>query len=236
VSTAAARYQRETIAFNAIFILCEERSMKAITSLVSISSAWTKVLPCRGPAIGVALATVVTLALATMSEKTAPAAILLEVVEEGSDVVISYSGSWDTWSSFGSSSTTNREVSSTQMLAFSGSQRSDIGGLSKQSGLWTSRSTTADSGVGDLFGFNSSTTYAPSTYVAGNPISGSIRFNNETLDSMGFTLGDSGTFSGDGKTVNYTVSAVPEPVAIGTALVGMAGLALGYCRRRCRNV
>ncbi len=66
--------------------------------------------------------------------------------------------------------------------------------------------------------------------MAGDLISGSLTFQNTTLTNLGFTLDDSGTFSGNGNTVNFNVT--PEP---STAAMICLALAFAIVRKnRCR--
>ncbi len=164
-------------------------------------------------------------------------AIVVTVEQRGSDVVIDYSGSWDSWSGSSSSSgfgDTAVDGSGLYNLP-DGATNDFIGtGLSLSSGQWTNTLTNADSSSGDSFSWNSSATAAPLNYTAGDEISGSLTFNGTDLATMGFTPGDSGSFTGGGNTANFSVSAVPEPTSI--AFLTTGGLAAGVvaaARRRC---
>ena len=168
----------------------------------------------------------------------AEAGIIVNIEQQGSDVVIDYSGSWDVWSrtDFGSSISDLTVYSKGFFNLPAGSNYDFIGpgqGLTKDSGLWTTVNTQPDSTAGDILAWNHSYTYAPLGYTAGNPIVGSMTFNNTDLATMGFTPGDSGSWSGGAGTVNYSVSgaaAIPEP----SGVLGLAGLILGsgFLRRR----
>jgi len=104
--------------------------------------------------------------------------------------------------------------------------------------VWTNEFTNADSFSGDAFGFalpfitDSGQLYAPSNYTAGDTLAGSMTFNSTDIVALGFTPGDSGSFSSAGGTINYTVGAIPEPSSYGF-LLGAVGLATAvFCRRR----
>lgn len=103
--------------------------------------------------------------------------------------------------------------------------------------MWTTISNaSASSASGDSFGFAAgvagvATFYAPANYSSGESIAGSLTFSGHTLTSLGFTAGDSGTFSGAGNIVNFTVVPEPSAFAAVTALV-VAGCLVFVRRRR----
>ncbi len=168
------------------------------------------------------------------------AEITLTVQQQGSDVVIDYSGSWDNWALETSFSVNDRAVYGLGLFNTSGAILDVMGpagqgGMSLDSGSWTNVLTNPDSVTGDELGWNHGYTYAPEGYTAGDTLTGSMTFNNTDLATMGFTAGDSGSWSGGAGTVNFTVSAgsavsaVPEP----SSSLGLAGLILGSaCWRR----
>ena len=176
------------------------------------------------------------LAAVGLQSQDASGAIMVTVQQQGANVVIEYSGFWDTWASDGIFDVNDRAVYGQGLFNASGADlavmASSGGGMSLDSGSWTNVSTSADSVTGDELGWNSSFTYAPLGYTAGDPIAGSMTFNNTDLATMGFTPGDSGSWSGGAGTVNFTVtaSAVPGAGLAGLATVGLAGVA----RRRRR--
>jgi len=186
------------------------------------------------------------LAAVGLQSQEARGAIVVTVSQQGANVVIDYSGSWDNWTAPSggviTSSTTNDRVvyrEGVWNLAESGSRdrwSGAGGGLTLQSGSWTTVLTRPDSTTGDdlanQFAWKDDVTYAPLNYVAGTQLSGSLTFNNKTLSDMGFTVGDSGTFSGGAGTVTFSVGATAVPGAglAGLATVGLAGVS----RRRRR--
>jgi len=168
---------------------------------------------------------VLAIAVGATANNVAHAAMLIEIIQNGSDVVANYSGSWETWN--GNVIVVNdTAVFAAGMLAMPGTNNKEnvTSGLTLQSGAWTAVLSRPDV----------ATAWAPLNYTAGDPIEGSLRFNNTDLATMGFTLGDSGFFAGGGRTANFTVSAVPEPATVSMLAVGCVALGLGYVRRRRR--
>jgi len=176
---------------------------------------------------------VLAIAVGATANNVAHAAMLIEIIQNGSDVVANYSGSWETWN--GNVIVVNdTAVFAAGMLAMPGTNNKEnvTSGLTLQSGAWTAVLSRPDVATGDDFGFTDSFAWAPLNYTAGDPIEGSLRFNNTDLATMGFTLGDSGFFAGGGRTANFTVSAVPEPATVSMLAVGCVAAGLGYVRRR----
>ncbi len=162
-------------------------------------------------------------------------AVTIAFQQQGADVVASYSGSWDTWNqSLTTGSTVNAvgNYGSFSALGGPGPKSYMIAAPMSQSlGSWTTVFTSASSFTGDPFGFNLGGDYfAPLGYTAGDALSGSLTFADTDLETMGFTPGDAGVFSGGGNTVTYTVAAIPEPSYL--FLIGATGLAAFMPRRR----
>lgn len=182
------------------------------------------------------------LAAVGFQSQEARGAIMVTVSQQGANVVIDYSGSWDNWTaleggSIDTSTAADTAVYGPGLFNLPDSSEKDRwsgtgAGLTLDSGLWTTVLTRPDSTTGDNFAWKDTFTYAPLNYVAGNEISGSLTFNNTDLVTMGFTPGDSGFFSGGAGTVNFSVgaTAVPSAGLAGLATVGLAGVS----RRRRR--
>ena len=179
------------------------------------------------------------LAASCLLPGNADAAMIINIEEVGSDVVASYSGSWDSWTKTGDA------VSSSKYIAAPSAFHNLQGGQDQMSespmtltlGTWTDTFTAASSFTGDPFGFtaNVGSLWAPVGYVAGESLSGSLIFNGTDVVTMGFTPGEIGVFSGGGNTVNYSVSgpaAVPEPGTWAAAALLAAGAAFARWRRR----
>lgn len=170
--------------------------------------------------------------------RPAHAGITLTVQQQGSDVVIEYSGSWENWARDTSFSTNDRAVFNVGLYNTSGAILDVMdgavgqGGMSLDSGSWTNVLTYADSVTGDELAWSSIYTFAPEGYTAGDTLTGSLTFLNTDLTTMGFTDGDSGSWSGGAGTVTFTVSggaAVPEPSSL--ALLGCGGIVASGVQR-----
>ena len=177
-----------------------------------------------------------------VSPHQARASVTLSFEQVGPDVVATYSGSWDSW-------TETLVLENVSYLFVQSRNFYSVGGgevglwrpanvVKDSETLWTNESTNADSFSGDAFGFElydlmlGGSLYAPPNYTAGENIAGSMTFNSTDIVALGFTPGDSGSFSSPGGTINYTVGAIPEPSSYGF-LLGAVGLATAvFCRRR----
>jgi len=179
-----------------------------------------------------------TLAIAAViASPNAHAAVTIDIEQQGDDVVATYSGSWDTFTRFISTSSTSNYVSGNgNFQALQGPGEKDYMSTDPMAltfGTWTDIFTTASSSSGDPFGFNLGGDYfAPLGYTAGQSLSGSLTFANTDLVTMGFTPDSIGVFSGAGNTVTFSVSAVPEPATVGMLTVGCVAAGLGFVRRR----
>ena len=173
-----------------------------------------------------------------VSPNQARASFILSFEQVGPDVVATYSGSWDSWTSSFELDLTGNRITDLGFFANNAPVDSFWSGANttKESGaVWTTKTTDADSFSGDAFGFSTQSSgflYARAGYTAGENIAGSMTFNGTDIVALGFTPGDSGSFSSDGGTINYTVGAIPEPSSYGF-LLGAVGLATAvFCRRR----
>lgn len=161
----------------------------------------------------------------------------LEIEEVGSDVVLSYTGSWDAWTNNGALNNTLGQVASIFFYSIGGSSDRYFvgsGAISTDSTSWDPNYLTGGSVAGDSFGFDTSAFYAPVGYVAGGSISGTLTFSGQTLQTMNFSPGDSGSINAAGNTINFQV--VPEPSTC-AAIFGFVGLgfALGHRPRTAQK-
>ena len=163
-------------------------------------------------------------------------AVTITFQQQGADVVASYSGSWDAWTPMMSTdSIVNAVANFGSLSALQGGPGSKsymiTTPMTQSLGSLITVVTSASSFTGDPFGFNLGGDYfAPQGYTAGDPLSGSLTFADTDLETMGFTPGDAGVFSGGGNTVTYSVAAIPEPSYL--FLIGTTGLAAFMRRRR----
>ena len=184
------------------------------------------------------------------------AAINLVIREVGADVVVSASGSYDTWQSpitlsvVASSST--YEATFLESVPFSEALVSlgsgdfasvvELSGFGPLTGLPFPTQTPAGAvATGDIFGFDlpynlaGMRFWAPVGYSAGDPIAGSLFLPNTTFADLGAVVGSSGVidFISVGGPDNYTWEVVPEPSSWGV-WVGLSSLAFVIVRRRAR--
>jgi len=174
---------------------------------------------------------------AVIASPNAQGSVTIDIEQQGDDVVATYSGSWDTFTRFISTSSTSNYVSGNgNFQALQGPGEKDYMSTTPMQltfGTWTDIFTNASSSSGDPFGFNLGGDYfAPLGYTAGQSLSGSLTFANTDLVTMGFTPDSIGVFSGAGNTVTFQVSAVPEPATVGMLAVGCVAAGLGFVGRR----
>ena len=201
--------------------------------------------------------TILALAAAAFLPGNASAAIIVNIQEVRSDVVVSYSGSIDTTGigfNLVSPSSLRRIAASGGNAMFAGPDGARGASLTDFGKTpWTVAPTPFGSGGlfeadsfsiadGDSFGFQGNGFFTRFGYTSGTPISGSMTFENETLASMGINVGDgimNATFSsGDTLTVNATGGSpapVPEPGTWAAAALLASGAAFARWRRRQRT-
>lgn len=190
------------------------------------------------------------LAPALLAPAPARAIVTLLVQQVGNDVVITGSGSANTTAltADGTDNDYTNVLADTQIYA-GPDAFGDLSGGGGDVSLWSNISAgplvfgsdpsvyeTPSSGTGDLFGivadyFNSTAgaqrLVLPLGYSSGASLSGTSTFTNITLAQLGFTPGQSSTWSwgtgGDADSLNLLVDTVPAPLPI-------AGAAGAFCR------
>jgi len=214
------------------------RSMKTSLATPAIPTVRTKRrLGFRNAAVCVALL-VVSSVFANPLAGTADAGIVVNIEEQGSDVVASYSGSIDiTGIGFNNLATanTNRIAAFVGQVNFQNhaAKKASLTDFGKTpctvapsafgTGSFSFDVDTVSVAAGNAFGFQANGFFIEPTYVSGSTISGSMTFENQTLASMGINVGVgimNATFS-SGNTL--TVNAVPEPTSLALLFTGVAG-------------
>lgn len=158
-------------------------------------------------------------------------------LDDGSDTSVSYSGMMGLNSAANLSPVPSVSIGPNQIY-FSDNSLSGIAVFNDLDTPWNPVDGTSI--TGDPLGYYE---YSPGTIVLFGPadftsttvIDGVALFANKTLADFGLSVGDSGTLSSGAFVINWsaTVSAVPEPAAVG-ALGGAACLVftVWYQRRR----
>ena len=172
----------------------------------------------------------------------AKADIVLNIQEQGPDVVAVFSGSINLTNALsgGSVSGSSTLMAPTNMQFYSFSDSAKVYGVTGISRplFGTGGVTVGTSRTGDSFGFMPIGPYlifyVPNGYVSSNPLSGTATWANATLASLGIT---SGTYSITGVNNTVTINAaapVPEPSTYAMALAGLACGGYTMFRRRKR--
>ena len=192
---------------------------------------------------------VVLISLSLLSQ-SAQAAVLVNAMESGSDVIFSGGGTLNTSGVFqGTNLPGLRGINPIGgVLRFTPSSSSvttsTYSGLSGPASFCTSPNVfiSASSSSGDIFGLIPSINrfITPVGYVSGTPLTGSMTFANATFATLGLTEGtyvwNWGTgANADTFTLNIASSVVPEPLTILGAATA-AGLGAAFkCRSNKEN-
>jgi hypothetical protein len=129
---------------------------------------------------------------------------------------------------------TAAEISPTSFYAFNGWFVISGENFDGQTFAWDT--ATADSQEGDAFAFEESNIYGYSNYQAGDPINGSLTFNETTLADLGLTLGQTGTYTTTSGNNSVSFEAVQVPEASTYAFgFGLATIGCAVIRRRARR-
>ncbi len=177
---------------------------------------------------------------------TADADVIIDVSQSGSNVVATGSGSIDL-TGLAFNETLSVVVGVQPNIAFitlgatPGGSFDIYTGASGPSSFGSGGTTLADSGTGPLFGVLGTSNvgtgiFVPIGYVSGNPLSGSLTFDNKTIAGLGLTPGTYtytwGTGPVESLTVNISPASVPEPSSLALAGMAVAAGLIAACRRR----
>ena len=169
---------------------------------------------------------------------SARAAVIISANEVGPDVVFSYNGSIDLTGNTGFTDHVTPVMridpsGSTQIVALSAPNYTAYDMvISGPATFGTGGQTDADSGTGDNFYVLpfADAVAVPIGYTSGDPLSGSITFDNTDLATLGVNTGTHAwTLPND----TITLNVVPEPATY-AALFGLAALGFVCARRRRR--
>jgi hypothetical protein len=166
----------------------------------------------------------------------ANAGIIVTYYDDGTNLVFDYSGSWDSITSSGS--TFNGKFISSNILmddfyAFNGSYSRIANKITWTQTLGTgifsnNFGTKYGSMIGDTFAldFVSQTNvflYAPTGYVAGDNLAGTLTIAGTSIAEVG--LADASYDFGQYGSVHFRSASVPEPSTLAIFALGMIGLA-----------
>lgn len=158
--------------------------------------------------------------------------------------IITYSGSWDTFSANAELTYDLNKITQNEIYALTGLAAVYIPSSNPIGANLPLNLLTPTSVTGDNFGFlhnaYGASLYAPSGYTAGASIQGSMSFDGIDLEELGFTY-HSGTASygtgvlsgmgpGNDVTWDVRVTTIPEPAS--AALLALGGMAVALRRRR----
>jgi hypothetical protein len=175
-----------------------------------------------------------------LSALSARAGYVVDLTQQGSDVVATGSGPIDltgltffsTDNFSGPEITPNGGDDPINMDILTGprGQPFDIyTGLTGPASFGSEGGAGGDSASGDFVGMTASTDlYVPDGYVSGSPLSDTATYDSQTFSSLGATPGTYKWTWGTGPNQNFTLvigaAAVPEPSTWAMMLLGFAGL------------
>jgi hypothetical protein len=175
-----------------------------------------------------------------LSALSARAGYVVDLTQQGSDVVATGSGPIDltgltffsTDNFSGPEITPNGGDDPINMDILTGprGQPFDIyTGLTGPTSFGSGGGAGGDSASGDFVGMTASTDlYVPDGYVSGSPLSDTATYDSQTFSSLGATPGTYKWTWGTGPNQNFTLvigaAAVPEPSTWAMMLLGFAGL------------
>ena len=186
------------------------------------------------------------LALCTAAD-TASAALIINIQQSGSNVVVMGAGTMNIAGMFftgsfapGSISSTLSPIGPSVIVAALPVTSSSWyqGPISIPQSFGIGSGVFPSVGFGDQFGVGGGTLFVPVGYISGSPLSGTSIYAGASFASLGITPGTTRTWTwGSGANTDsatVTISPVPEPTTL--ALGATAGLMLFGSRRRARQM
>ena len=186
-----------------------------------------------------------------LSAPPAQAGYIVDLTQQGSNVVASGSGAIDlTGLSFFLTLNEAAFIGPSTALVYAGPAFPDLSAVDEYTGITGPRSfgsgseSFPSSGSGDLVGIENGVSVAdalfvPTGYVSGNPLSGASTYDNQTFSSLGATPGTYKWTWGSGANQNFTLvigTAVPEPSTWAMMLLAFGGLGfIGHRSARRRR-
>jgi hypothetical protein len=186
--------------------------------------------------------------LVGLSASSARAGFVVELTQQGSNVVATGSGAIDltglTFSDSGGAQIGLNPSFGAITTGTGGSPLADFYfGLTGPANFGSGGLTSASSGAGDLVGLSGASSLAvPQGYHSDSPLSDTSTYLSQTFGSLGVTPGTYEWTWGSGANQNFTLvigTVVPEPSTWAMMLLGFAGLGFaGYqsAGRRRRTV
>ena len=182
----------------------------------------------------------------------AKAGYIVDLTQQGSNVVASGSGAIDlTGLSFELSFSNVAFIHPSTALIYTGPAFPDFLAVDEYTGIagptsfGSGDTSFPSSGSGDLVGIeigasNVDALFVPTGYVSGDPLSDTTTYTGKTFSTLGVTPGVYKWTWGTGINQNFTLdigtAAVPEPPTWAMLLAGFAGLGfLGYRKTRRDN-
>jgi PEP-CTERM motif len=172
-----------------------------------------------------------------LSAPSARAGYVVDLTQQGSNVVATGSGTIDTTglTIFEPGSIINLIVPSLGIIASGLAPVTIYNGFTGPASFGSGGATIADSSSGDSLGIDAQVNqlYVPAGDISGHALSSSETWDNRTFSSLGVTPGTYKWTWGSGADQNFTLvvgaAAIPEPSTWAMMLLGFAGLGfVGY--------
>jgi hypothetical protein len=176
-----------------------------------------------------------------LSAPPAEAGYVVDLTQQGSNVVATGSGAIDlTGLSFtgrGAGSAQIEPADGVMLTGLTGLVNSDVYVGLTQVSFGSATITFANSGSGGFAGPFFSELWVPGGYVSDSPLSSTATYDSQTFSSLGVTPGTHKWTWGDGANQNFTlvIGEVPEPSTWAMMALGFAGLGLAGFRSAWRH-